>query len=1085
MRILQIRFRNLNSLVGEWLVDLTHPAFISDGIFAITGPTGAGKSTILDAICLALYGRTPRLARISKSGNDILSRQTGDCFAEVTFETQAGRFRCHWSQHRARRKAQGELQIPKHELADAGSGGIIESRMSQVGARIEAVTGMDFDRFTRSMLLAQGGFDTFLRAEADLRAPILEQITGSEIYSRISIRVHERQRQERERLNLLQAETSGIVVLTPQEEREKAQELLTRKHEESALAVKSSATAAAITWLNTIDILKQEIDALAAERAQLQHQLAAFQSQRERLSQAVKAMALEGIHATLSEIRKQQAADCAALNGAQTALPELEFNAGQQAEWLRAAEQQTATAKETLQAAWPLIQEVRSLDLRLSEQKKRIAESQENLQQAAQIIELDRAAGNEALDQRTREENDLQHTREYLQSHARDAWLIGSLAGVEAQLENLHLRQQEITQLEADRNQAVTRCEQSEAQVNDCTAECGRRRDQLKRTQAHLRRQRAALSALLGDRVLREYRAEKDTLLREMAFLTRIAELEELRARLEDGKPCPLCGSQVHPFAAGNLPQPDGVEQRIAQLTELIGSAEQLESVIREGEQAESAATAALVESEKLEAAAVNDRKSAAMQLVELQAGIAKRRAGFDEIRQTLSATLQPLGMSELPDQNLSSVCVQLRVRLQTWQNHVRREEEIRQRIAVQESELKRLEAVIATRKQALQEQGERLQLIQREYTAAGERRRELYGDKSTTEEERRLNGAISAVELAEKEARVRYSQLQQQLNTARSEIHSLQQRVTQRESTLYALQTDFDAALQQSGFSAETEFLQARLTPEERELLAANAQLLDDRLTDLNAREKDRTARLATESARRLTGQTLEELQQLMSDCEHSQMQLRELIAGIKHQLEENSAAKARIRQKQAEIEAQRRECGRWDSLHALIGSADGKRYRNFAQGLTFDRVIGHANSQLQKMTDRYLLLRDELRPLELNVIDSYQGGEIRSTRNLSGGESFIVSLALALGLSQMASRRVRVDSLFLDEGFGTLDEEALDIALETLAGLRQEGKLIGVISHVPALQQRIATQICVTPHTGGRSRISGPGCSGPEDAG
>ncbi|MCB1852668.1 MAG: AAA family ATPase [Gammaproteobacteria bacterium] len=321
MRILQIRFRNLNSLVGEWLVDLTHPAFISDGIFAITGPTGAGKSTILDAICLALYGRTPRLARISKSGNDILSRQTGDCFAEVTFETQAGRFRCHWSQHRARRKAQGELQIPKHELADAGSGGIIESRMSQVGARIEAVTGMDFDRFTRSMLLAQGGFDTFLRAEADLRAPILEQITGSEIYSRISIRVHERQRQERERLNLLQAETSGILVLTPQEEREKAQELLTRKHEESALAVKSSATAAAIAWLNTIDTLKQEIDTLVVERAQLQHQFTAFQSQRERLARAVKAMALEGIHATLSEIRKQQAIDCAALNGAQRRCP--------------------------------------------------------------------------------------------------------------------------------------------------------------------------------------------------------------------------------------------------------------------------------------------------------------------------------------------------------------------------------------------------------------------------------------------------------------------------------------------------------------------------------------------------------------------------------------------------------------------------------------------------------------------------------------------------------------------------------------------------------------------------------------------
>ncbi|MEB3733710.1 SbcC/MukB-like Walker B domain-containing protein [Halopseudomonas pachastrellae] len=160
------------------------------------------------------------------------------------------------------------------------------------------------------------------------------------------------------------------------------------------------------------------------------------------------------------------------------------------------------------------------------------------------------------------------------------------------------------------------------------------------------------------------------------------------------------------------------------------------------------------------------------------------------------------------------------------------------------------------------------------------------------------------------------------------------------------------------------------------------------------------------------------------------------------------------------------------------MIGSADGKKYRNFAQGLTFEMMIGHANRQLQKMTDRYLLTRDDDQPLELNVVDDYQAGEIRSTKNLSGGESFIVSLSLALGLSHMASKNVRVDSLFLDEGFGTLDEEALDTALETLAGLQQDGKLIGVISHVPALKERISTQIQVTPQTGGRSQISGPGC-------
>ena len=140
---------------------------------------------------------------------------------------------------------------------------------------------------------------------------------------------------------------------------------------------------------------------------------------------------------------------------------------------------------------------------------------------------------------------------------------------------------------------------------------------------------------------------------------------------------------------------------------------------------------------------------------------------------------------------------------------------------------------------------------------------------------------------------------------------------------------------------------------------------------------------------------------------------------------------------------------------------------------------MVAQANRQLSQMSDRYLLVRDPDQPLELSVVDNYQAGEIRSTKNLSGGESFIVSLALALGLSRLASRNVRVDSLFLDEGFGTLDEETLETALDTLASLQQDGKLIGVISHVQALKERIRTQLSVQPVSSGRSRLAGPGVS------
>src|SRR5690554_452829 len=143
MRILQIRFKNLNSLAGEWQIDLTDPAYISDGIFAITGPTGAGKSTLLDAICLALYGRTPRQDRVNASQNEVMSRQTGECFAEVVFETPQGRWCCHWSQHRSRKKADGSLQQPKHEVSEADSGKVLVTKLKDVAETVERLTGMD------------------------------------------------------------------------------------------------------------------------------------------------------------------------------------------------------------------------------------------------------------------------------------------------------------------------------------------------------------------------------------------------------------------------------------------------------------------------------------------------------------------------------------------------------------------------------------------------------------------------------------------------------------------------------------------------------------------------------------------------------------------------------------------------------------------------------------------------------------------------------------------------------------------------------------------------------------------------------
>jgi DNA repair protein SbcC/Rad50 len=1080
MRILQVRFKNLNSLVGEWEIDLMHPAFAADGIFAITGPTGAGKTTILDAICLALYGRTPRLNKVTKSGNEIMSRQTGECFAEVTFETQSGRYRCHWSQHRARKKPDGDLQAPKHEIANADSGEIFESKMRGVADQIESATGMDFDRFTRSMLLAQGGFAAFLQAAPDDRAPILEQITGTEIYSEISIRVHERQREEREKLNLLQAETAGIVILEPEQEQEISQALETRQKEETDLAAKSADAGKAIAWLSIIDGLKKEIVNLSDEESKLQVDIEAFKPDRERLKRALSAASLDGVYATLTATRKQQADDKEALKTEEEALPGLESSAKEQAETMSAAEQQTTRAKEKLKAAIPILQKVRSLDQRLADQEKAVTAGDEACKKDSAKIDADTQTRLKEQEKRIKAQQALELVEGYLKEHARDEWLIGGLAGVEEQLRGLLSRQSEALQKESGQEKAANALKQATTSLDDCQKQSSIRKQELEDASKKLQQGKDVLSQLLGGRLLREYRTEKETLLREMAFLTKIAELEDHRAKLEDGKPCPLCGATEHPFAEGNVPASDETEQKIETLTKLINKAEDQEAAIKKLEEAENLARNNLTEAEKLESAAANDKKAAERTLAEVKGSLEKLRADFAERRHAVSSRLLPLGIKNIPETDISSLLETLKARLKEWQAQVKKKADIEKQVADLDSEIKRLDAVIETQSTALAEKRERLETLKTEFAAGNDERKALYDDKNPDEEERGLNKAVFDAEDAERQARDQHNQLQQRWHTAKAHVESLRKRIDQREPELARMETDFSAALTPVGFSDEEQFLGARLTSERRGELTVKANELDERQTDLKARQKDRETRLATEMAREVTDKSLEELEPQFKEYEESLRELRDIIAGLKHKLSENTAAKERIKEKQAAIEAQSKECRRWENLHELIGSADGKKYRNFAQGLTFEMMIGHANRQLQKMTDRYLLVRHDAQPLELNVVDNYQAGEIRPTKNLSGGESFIVSLSLALGLSHMASKNVRVDSLFLDEGFGTLDDEALDTALETLGGLQQDGKLIGVISHVPALKERISTQIQVTPQTGGRSQISGPGCSG-----
>jgi len=192
---------------------------------------------------------------------------------------------------------------------------------------------------------------------------------------------------------------------------------------------------------------------------------------------------------------------------------------------------------------------------------------------------------------------------------------------------------------------------------------------------------------------------------------------------------------------------------------------------------------------------------------------------------------------------------------------------------------------------------------------------------------------------------------------------------------------------------------------------------------------------------------------------------------------LAEDDARRAKSAAMLEQIDAQGASTQRWARLSDLIGSADGKKFRNYAQQYTLDVLLGYANAHLRHLARRYQLERichPASPSLALQVRDRDMGDEMRSVHSLSGGESFLVSLALALGLASLSSNRVKVESLFIDEGFGSLDADTLRVAMDALDGLQAMGRKVGVISHVQEMTERIATRILVQPAAGGKSSVS-----------
>ncbi|MGN6533849.1 MAG: AAA family ATPase [Ginsengibacter sp.] len=351
--------------------------------------------------------------------------------------------------------------------------------------------------------------------------------------------------------------------------------------------------------------------------------------------------------------------------------------------------------------------------------------------------------------------------------------------------------------------------------------------------------------------------------------------------------------------------------------------------------------------------------------------------------------------------------------------------------------------------------------------------RQEIFGDKDPSAERSRMNAKIVQLyNVKEKTAEILKSkeeivkELQVKLNENRK---SLQKNLEENK----ALSDALISKLKTSGTNSIEE-LQTHILADE---VAAGIELLQQKIaSDLETAGrllKNTTEEYNKETEKRMTTETEEAIVRVCDELEQKIKELNQRIGEQKTILKNDAEAAIKYDSIASQIVKQQKEFNRWNQLCSLIGSADGKKFSRFAQGLTLARLTELANLHLQKLSDRYQIIKSGEKDLELQIVDHYQADVARPMATLSGGESFLVSLSLALGLSELAGRKVQIRSLFIDEGFGTLDSDTLDIAISALENLQARGKMIGIISHVEALKDRIGVQIEVSKQAGGYSKI------------
>ena len=1018
MKIRQIRFRNINSFYGEHEpIQFASGLLGETGLFVISGPTGAGKSTLLDVMTLALFNRLPRLSGAISGANItddglIVNRQAAAepntaAYAEVEYEVDGNRYRSRWSIRKNRNNNWNNYDMELAHLPDDKPEGNLFpiKNLLDFPKKNEELIGLSYEQFIKSIVLAQGAFDQFLKSRASERSKMLEKLTGTEIYRQLSRRAFEQNKWLDQQISDKRISISSIRMLSDEKVAELTDQLTKADERLDELKAQTKLFDAEKKAVDDAEKAETALARCTKDDEKLQAHFADFAADRLRLEQhdLVTPLAgllteLAGTERALTNVKQSRATTQTDTAGLTAQLDELLVDAAAFVGKKKLTQKDAAGAVEAFQG------QLKALQDQLSGAQNAASPLLQTLRQQAPaplgLAHLTLADVATARERVTAEQATVQRQIDTLQA----TYVEVSPATLPERLQQAINRDKLLNMLallEEEQQDRILKGQKIAEPIGALVADMEANKPLLATAQA---REQAASEAVTQAEAVQRRMSEE-------------VNLTALREGLNAGDPCPLCGSLEHPYATHFVNQLGMVAAQL-----LLAKDEQRQA---------SAATKQLSDT-----------------LIKQEAQLAEANRTQQTLREQFKTKRDEI--NDLREKN----GVDADAGPEAFKSEQRA-------LAIEQADLNTLRSLWGQWRelQQITNQLTDLQGYNQIIQTVMAQQHQLYAGDDWAGRAGTLLKSFADVQgrLATQ------TEVQRRLDEDERRVLADERRVvTALKPLLKKLNIDTAEA-------ARERLLDTGITQKLRKL---RDELDRDRI-ELDQRTADEQRRLNNAHKARKTDLPAAEVKAMFDAAQREHNKILSESGYARSALDSNKKSLASHQKSIAELGQMEADAMPWKELNKLIGSAKGDNFSKFAQSLTLAQLIGLANRRLKDLTDRYLLLSPRDEQEELFVVDLYQGQAERTITSLSGGETFTLSLALALGLSDLASQNVQIDSLFIDEGFGTLDPDSLDTAIVMLEKLQQDSqKTIGIISHRHEIKERITVQIQVERGIDGNSR-------------